>query len=291
MSRVYDKSVEFARSITKLIPSAPGMTLAKALKEVPELKSMYHTNSQVKDIMDKAMKVEGIQKNTSVHACGTLICPSDVTNYCPQVYIMNEETGKLEGTTQFTMGECEEIGLLKMDFLGLKTMTILQEGVEDINRIHGLNMTIDDIPLNDVHVYEHISKGHTKGMFQLEGAGMTSFMTQLFQDVSKEIAKIKALPLSEDGQKEAYANLGDQLFERMIAGISLYRPGPMDEIPNYIKGMLNPSTVKYDTPMLEPILKTTFGVIVYQEQVMQTVRELAGFSKGQADLMRKAMGN
>lgn len=147
MARVWDKSVEFARSITKLIPSNPGMTLDKALKEVPELKSMYDTNPEVKDIMDKAMKVEGLQRNISQHACGTIIAPSDVVNYCPQVYLMNEETGQLEGTTQFTMGECEEIGLLKMDFLGLKTMTILQESVEDINRIHGLNMTIDDIPL------------------------------------------------------------------------------------------------------------------------------------------------
>lgn len=253
-----------------------------SLTKTEESKKMY--NLTVYE--DSSYTVHGL----IAHNCGTIIAPSDVVNYCPQVYLMNEETGVLEGTTQFTMGECEEIGLLKMDFLGLKTMTILQEGVEDINRIHGLNMTIDDIPLNDVHVYEHISKGHTKGMFQLEGAGMTSFMTQLFQDVHSEIAKIKALPLGVEGKEEAYAKLGDQLFERMIAGISLYRPGPMDEIPNYINGMLNPAMIKYDTPMLEPILNTTYGVIVYQEQVMQTVRELAGFTKGQADLMRKAMG-
>lgn len=257
-------------------------TRVSSLTKTAKSKKMYNLTVYG----DSSYTVHGL----IAHNCGTIIAPSDVVNYCPQVYLMNEDTGELEGTAQFTMGELEELGLLKMDFLGLKTMTILQEGVEDINRIHGLNMTIKDIPLNDVKVYEHISKGHTKGMFQLEGAGMTSFMTQLFQDVHNEMNKIKALPLTDDAKEEEYAKLGDQLFERMIAGISLYRPGPMDEIPNYINGMLNPSMRKYDTPELEPILNTTYGVLVYQEQVMQTVRDLAGFSKGQADLIRKSMG-
>ena len=222
------------------------------------------------------------------HNCGTIISPGDITKYCPQVYIKNEETGKLEGTTQFTMGECEEIGLLKMDFLSLRTMTILQESVSDINNLYKKDISIDDIPLFDAKVYEHISKGNTTGVFQLESAGMTSFMGQLFQDVSVEINKIKKL--SKTKADIEFDNLGNQLFERVIAGISLYRPGPMDEIPNYIKGMLSPANVKYETPMLENILKTTYGVIVYQEQVIQIVRELAGFSKGQADLIRKSMG-
>lgn len=233
MSRVWDKPVAFARKITKLIPSTPNITLKKALEEVSELKNLYDTDKEVKDIIDKAKKVEGLPKNTSIHACGLVISPSEIVNYCPQVYILNEETGLLEGTTQFTMGECEEIGLLKMDFLGLKTMTVLQESVDDINKIHGLNMEIDDIPINDIHVYEHISKGNTKGIFQLEGAGMTSFMKQLFQDVSKEITKIKSLPLSKEGKDEACNELGNELFERIIAGISLYRPGPIDGATRY----------------------------------------------------------
>lgn len=290
MARIWDKAPAFGENICKLIPNTPKITIKKALSESVEFKNLYDTNPEVKDIVDKAMRFEGLKRNVSIHACGVIISSSDVTDYCPQVFLLNKDTGLFERTTQFTMGECEEIGLLKMDFLGLKTETVLDESVEDINNIYGKDLTIDTIPLDDVKVYEHIAKGHTKGMFQLEGNGMTSFMKQLFQDVSKLIRETKNLPLTKKVKEEKLSELGAQLFERMIAGISLYRPGPMDEIPKYIDNMLNPSHITYDTPQLEEILKPTYGIIVYQEQVMQTVRALAGFTKGQSDLMRKAMG-
>ena len=188
------------------------------------------------------------------------------------------------------MTEVEHLGLLKMDFLGLKTMSVLHESVKDVVKLYGIDIEIDNIPINDPFVYESLSKGNTVGVFQLESAGMTSFITQLFQDVPNKIKAIKLSTKKEDERKKLYAELGDVLFERLIAGISLYRPGPMDEIPKYLQGMLNPEKIVYDTPELEHILNTTYGVTVFQEQVMLIVRELAGFTKGQADTIRKAMG-
>ena len=143
-------------------------------------------------------------------------------------------------------------------------MTILDESVIDINRIYGKNMTIDDIPINDPKTYEKIAQGYTSGIFQLESSGMTAFMKKLFQDVSEKILEINKLPLSDMGKKQKYEELGNILYERLIAGISLYRPGPMNEIPNYIEGMLNPDKIHYYTPELEEILSKTYGVIVYQ---------------------------
>ena len=286
MARVFNKSAEFGRRITKLIPTSPKMTLKKALDESVEFLKLYKADPEVKKIVDIAQKVEGLPRNISIHACGVVIAPSDVTDYCPQVYIKDEETGIVEATTQYTMTEIEELGLLKMDFLGLKTMTVLQENVDDINTLYGKDLTIGTIPINDPFVYDHISKGNTKGVFQLESPGMTSFMKNLFQDVHGKIKKV-----SSNEYKEAeYEKIGQELFERLIAGISLYRPGPLDEIPRYIDSMLNPSHIEYDCDELKPILQNTYGVLVYQEQVMRTVRDLAGFTKGQADTIRKAMG-
>ena len=172
------------------------------------------------------------------------------------------------------MSECEEIGLLKMDFLGLKTMSILRECVTDINNIYGKDMKIADIPINDVESYKTISKGKTTGVFQLESAGMKSFMTELYQDINKKIKIVKDKKLSKIEEDEELERLGDYLFERLVAGISLYRPGPIDEIPNYIKNMINPDSIVYDTKELEDILNVTYGIIVYQEQVilMKTIR-------------------
>lgn len=326
---VYDEEEDkkLGDMISKTIPNAPKMTLKKAMDESPEFKNLYDTNKKVKEIIDIAFRLEGLPKNTSQHACGIIISNGAVTQYCPQVFLKNKDTGLLEGTTQYTMTECEEIGLLKMDFLGLKTMAILQESVDDINKIYGLNMTIDDIPRDDPAVYSHIAKGYTKGVFQLESPGMTAFMVKLFQDVSKKISDIehevlsnipstvnlpksvglsnldKAIKELHDNNKtlskaefdkyeellKKLAEFGNVLYERLIAGISLYRPGPISEIPTYIDGMLNPTHISYLAPQLESILNVTYGVLVYQEQVMTTVRELAGFTKGQADIIRKAM--
>ena len=275
--------------ITKLIPKALNITIDKALEESPELNKLYKSDKKVQKVIDISKIIEGLPKAISQHACGVIISDKSLYNYCPQVFIEDEDTGIVAPTTQFVMSECEEIGLLKMDFLGLKTMSILRECVTDINNIYGKDMKIADIPINDVESYKTISKGKTTGVFQLESAGMKSFMTELYQDINKKIKIVKDKKLSKIEEDEELERLGDYLFERLVAGISLYRPGPIDEIPNYIKNMINPDSIVYDTKELEDILNVTYGIIVYQEQVMATVRQLAGFSRGQADTIRKAM--
>lgn len=261
------------------------MTLRKAFKESPAFAELYDMNPTVKEIIDVSMKIEGLPRNTGVHACGVLIAPGPVENYLPQVQVFDEELGVWEDTTQVTMSECEELGLLKMDFLGLRTMGVASKALDLINKKRLLNketeLTFETIPLDDTKVYEFISKGATEGVFQLESPGMTVFMKELFQDVT---AKIKAKKFISNKK------FGEELFERLIAGISLYRPGPLDEIPNYIKYMLDSDSITYDIDGLKNILSNTYSVIVYQEQVMFIVRELAGFTKGQADTIRKAMG-
>lgn len=285
VTRVLNKPYALGDRISKAIPKEPKMTLNKALKQSQEFSTMYNTEKEVKEIVDIAMRLEGLPKNISQHACGILISPGAVSDYIPQVMIENEDTGVWELTTQYQGPLCEECGILKMDFLGLRTMGVCGSAIIDINkkRLAQGEEEIDflSIPTNDVKVYDFISKGHTQGVFQLESPGMTSFMTQLFQDVPNYLSVLS---------KEEMYRKGEELFERAIAGISLYRPGPIDEIPNYINFMLHPEEINYDIPELESILKNTYSVIVYQEQVMFIVRELAGFSKGQADYIRKAMG-
>jgi DNA polymerase III subunit alpha len=285
VARVLGKPYSLGDRIAKAIPQKPKMTLKKAFEESPEFKKMYEEDPEVREVVDIAMKLEGLPRNMSQHACGVIIAPSAVTDFIPQVWIENEETGEKEPTTQFTMSECEEMGLLKMDFLGLRTMGVVSTAIKDINarRKEEGKEPIDflSIPTDDIKVYDFISKGNTAGVFQLEGNGMTKFMQELFQDAHTYL-DIK--------DKEERRKIGRQLFERVIAGLSLYRPGPIDDIPNYIQNMLNPENITYELPALEPILRNTYGIIVYQEQVMFIVRELAGFSKGQADTIRKAMG-
>ena len=174
-------------------------------------------------------------------------------------------------------------------FLGLKTESVINDSLIDMSDRHGESYSIYDIPLNDVNVYRNLASGKTAGAFQLESSGMTGVITQMFQDLDDKIAEIQNTIPEEDQDKELL-KLGKQCFERLCSAISLYRPGPMDEIPNYIAGMLDNDAIHYDTPMLEPILKNTYGIFVYQEQVMQAVKSLAGFTSGQADLIRKAMG-
>jgi DNA polymerase-3 subunit alpha len=210
--------------------------------------------------------------------------------------------------SQVTMAEVEEMGLLKMDFLGLKTMSVIGDCLKTVNRIRNLQglQPVNyymDVPLSDPYVYAEISEGNTYAIFQIESEGMRSFMKELFSDVKEKISVIEskysftgfgefATGIGTDfsGYIQEMSTFGEELFERMIAGVSLYRPGPMDYIPDYIRGMNNPEGIVYDTPLLEPILKPTYGVIVYQEQVMDIVRSLAGFTAGQSDTIRKAMG-
>ena len=216
--------------ISKTIPNKPKMTLKKAFELSPEFEDLYNKNNKVKQVVDYAIRLEGLPKACSQHACGVIIADKDIKNYCPQTFLEDKKTGIIAPTTQYTMSECEEVGLLKMDFLGLKTMTVLDENVNDINEIYGKNMTIEDIPINDPFTYENIAKGKTVGVFQLESPGMTSFMSKLFQDVSKKIHEIDKKSISDSDKEKGYAELGDVLFERLIAGISLYRPGPMDGV-------------------------------------------------------------
>lgn len=294
MARVLDKPVAFAQRISAQIPSAPGMTIKRAMVENAELSNMYVSDAEVKEVMDLAMKVEGLIRNTSCHACGVIIAPDDVTEFCPQSFSYDKDTDSYERTTQYTMGECEEIGLLKMDFLGLRTESVIKESVNDILKYYNLKLNhydVDSIAMDDVNVYMMLAKGATAGVFQLESPGITKVIIDLFKDVEGKVAEIEQNAMLTEEEKEMEKKeFGKQCFERLIAGISLYRPGPMDFIGDYIRGKNDPSTIHYDCPQLKPILESTYGVIVYQEQVMQIVRALAGFTPGQADVIRKAMG-
>ena len=256
VGRVLDMPYADVDKIAKMIPEELKMTISKALSMNPELKAVYDTNNDVRYLIDMSMKLEGLPRHSSTHAAGVVICDKPVMEYVP----LNTNDGLI--TTQFTMTTCEELGLLKMDFLGLRTLTVIKDAFEEINRNReGKPLTIEDIDYSDPAVYELICQGKTTGVFQLESAGMQNFM--------KELAPT--------------------CMEDIIAGISLYRPGPMDFIPKYISGKRDPQNIKYTHPALESILKPTYGCIVYQEQVMQIVRELAGYSLGRSDLVRRAM--
>jgi len=241
--------------VAKMIPIQMGMSIDKALEINPELRAKYEQDSKVKELIDTARLFEGMPRHASTHAAGVVISKEPITNYVP----LNRNDECI--TTQFPMGQLEEIGLLKMDFLGLRTLTVIKDAVDLIYENHNVKIDIDRIDMNDSNVFKLIGEGKTAGVFQLESAGMTQFMKEL-------------MPTS---------------LEDVIAGISLYRPGPMDQIPRYLKNKNNPSEVKYDHPLLENILNVTYGCMVYQEQVMQIVRDLGGYSMGRSDLVRRAM--
>ena len=237
------------------------------------------------------------------HNCGVIIAPEPITNFIPQVVVM-DETGEKDAkgnkeyeevmVTQLDMAECEEMGLLKMDFLGLRNLSVIAGTLELINKnrlVEGLPLlTMDDIPITDPFAFKHIQQGNTIGVFQLESGGMTNLVSETYPDVDNYVREyIQDKKVNEKGIG-IFDERFDALFERLIALISLYRPGPMDEIPNYLHNMNNPDDVTYDAPQLKNILSNTYGIIVYQEQVMHAVRQMAGFSAGQSDVIRKAMG-
>ena len=241
--------------VAKMVPMQIGMNIDKALEINPELRAKYEQDDKVKELIDTARLFEGMPRHASTHAAGVVISKEPITNYVP----LNRNDESI--TTQFPMGQLEEIGLLKMDFLGLRTLTVIRDAVDLIYKNYNTKIDIDRIDMNDSNVFKMIGEGKTAGVFQLESAGMTQFMKEL-------------MPTS---------------LEDIIAGISLYRPGPMDQIPRYIRNKNNPSEVKYDHPLLENILNVTYGCMVYQEQVMQIVRDLGGYSMGRSDLVRRAM--
>lgn len=257
VARVMDIPYAKADSIAKMVPNVLNITLKEALEGSKDLRALYENDEEVTNLIDMAMRLEGLPRHTSIHAAGILITPERADKYVPLSRGANGEI-----TTQFVMTTLEELGLLKMDFLGLRTLTVIENTIKFANlRNSGLNLSLSDIDYDDPKVLQYISSGNTNGMFQLESGGMQRFMKEL-------------KPSS---------------LEDIIAGIALYRPGPMDFIPKYIKGKQEASSVRYDCPELEPILKPTYGCIVYQEQVMQIVQQLGGYSLGRADLLRRAM--
>ncbi len=241
--------------ISKMIPSELGMTINKALKINSELNELYNTNADVAKLIDTSISLEGLPRHASTHAAGVVICRDPVVDYVPLYY----SDGIV--STQYTMTLLEELGILKIDFLGLRTLTVIQSALDEINRIHKTDIDLENIEYDDQKVYELIAQGKTEGVFQLESAGMKVFLK----------------------------DLKPNCIEDLIAGISLYRPGPMDFIPKYVKGKKNFGSITYTHHSLEEILKPTYGCIVYQEQVMQIVRKLAGYSLGRSDIVRRAM--
>ncbi len=255
VGRVLDYPYSETDKLAKMIPMEVHITIAKALEQNRELKELYDTDEQVKQLLDIAMKLEGMPRQASTHACGIVITKDPVDSYVP-LYV-NE--GNI--STQYTMNLLEELGLLKMDFLGLRTLTVISDTEKLVKKTRGIDVEYDK-EMNDPNVYKQWQEGNSVGIFQFESQGMTNFMKDLKPDCLEDI----------------------------IAGVSLYRPGPMDQIPRYVKGKQNPGNNVYTHPSLEPILNVTYGCMVYQEQVMQIVRDLAGYSLGRADLVRRAMG-
>ena len=256
VGRVLDLPYARCDAIAKMIPGDLGMTLDKALKQSPDLREAYQQDEEVKYLIDMAKRLEGLPRHTSMHAAGVVIGQRAMDEFVP---LSRSSDGTI--TTQFTMTTLEELGLLKMDFLGLRTLTVIQDAVEQVERGHGIRLDMDHIDYNDKDVLAAIGTGKCDGVFQLESSGMKSFMKEM----------------------------RPENFEDIIAGISLYRPGPMDFIPRYLKGKNERTSITYECPQLEPILAPTYGCIVYQEQVMQIVRDLAGYTMGRSDLVRRAM--
>ena len=258
VGRVMDLPYAFVDGIAKMIPREPGVniTLERALEMNPELQKMYREDEQVHELIDMSKRLEGLPRHTSMHAAGVVISQKSIDEYVP---LSLGSDGSI--TTQFTMTTLEELGLLKMDFLGLRTLTVIQDAARLAGESSEADINMEKIDYDDKKVLSSIGTGRTDGIFQLESGGMKSFMKEL----------------------------KPQTLEDVIAGISLYRPGPMDFIPQYIRGKDHPETITYDCPQLESILAPTYGCIVYQEQVMQIVRDLAGYTLGRSDLLRRAM--
>lgn len=255
VSRVLDYPYAEADSLAKMIPNEIHITIKKALEQNRELKERYDNDEQVRKILDIAMALEGMPRQASTHACGVVITKDPVDTYVP-LYVRDGQIN-----TQYIMTTLEELGLLKMDFLGLRNLTVIQNTIEMVKKNYGIDVEFDK-DMSDPNVYKLWQDGNTLGIFQFESQGITNFMKELKPDC----------------------------LEDLIAGVSLYRPGPMDQIPRYIRGKQNPGHNEYTHPSLEPILNVTYGCMVYQEQVMQIVRDLAGYSLGRADLVRRAMG-
>ena len=256
VGRVLDIPYNKVDKIAKEIPNALGMTIDKALETNPNLKSLYEQDQETKTIINISKELEGMLRHASTHAAGVVISKNPIDEYVP-LYKHQDAI-----STQFTMTTLEELGLLKMDFLGLRTLTVIRDALDLIEKNHGVKIDFSKMDYDDPKVFELLSTGNTLGVFQMESAGMRSFMKQL----------------------------KPSNFEDIVAGISLYRPGPMDSIPTYLEYKHNPEKITYMHEKLKPIMEVTYGCLIYQEQVMEVVRELGGYSYGRSDLVRRAMG-
>ena len=256
VGRVMDLPYSLCDQVSKMVPAELNITLDLALQKNPELKALYESDEQVKKLIDMSKRLEGLPRHTSMHAAGVVISRTSIDEYVP---LSRGADGTI--VTQFTMTTLEELGLLKMDFLGLRTLTVIQDAVKMIEKDYGVKLDLEHIDYDDKKVMDSLGTGKNEGVFQLESGGFKTFMKELKPTTLEDI----------------------------IAGISLYRPGPMDFIPKYLKGKNDPASITCTCPQLEPILKPTYGCIVYQEQVMQIVRDLAGYTLGRSDLVRRAM--
>lgn len=299
LCRVKGLPVSYASTITgKLSDKAKNLqgSLSGDDKSL-ELLELLESDPVAKEIISDALKIEGNPRQTGKHACGIVVADAPVLNYLPTAMVKDTKNKDAKVlATQVTMGEVEKLGLLKMDFLGLKTLSAIGNGLAMARKRGSEYSSYIDIPCNDPYVYRDIAKGETFGVFQIESGGMRSFMKELFSDVRGRLKNLEEQyeamgwkSGNTDFQK-ALELFGEELFARITDGVSLYRPGPMDYIPDYLAGLNDPQNIKYDVPELKEILKPTYGVIVYQEQVMEVVRKLAGFTAGQSDTIRKAMG-
>ena len=285
VARVLEQPPSYGAKLASMVPDGVGMTIERALSESIDLKKAYDEDPIAKNVIDIAKKIEGGKRHASQHACGVMVAPTPVCEYLPTSMEIDDETGEKALTSQVIMTEVEELSLIKMDLLGLKNMSVIHEvadavvshyGEEDaLRQIHSANehFRYQDIPLNDRATYQMLRNGITGGVFQLESPGMTRVISQMLSDID-------TIP---DNKMES-------CFERLIAAVALYRPGPMDYIPDYIGGMKDKQNIHYDCPEEAEILAPTFGVMVYQEQLMQIAQRLAGYSLGQADVLRKACG-
>ena len=272
--------------LSSMIPQAVGMNIEKALNESPDFQNAYESDGNAKRIIDIARKLEGNKRHASQHACGLVLSPCPVSDFLPTSMEIDDLTQEKSLTSQVIMTEVEELSLIKMDLLGLKNLGVIHEVIDRIQENYGKEVILEqigskktklayqDIPLTDRETYRMLARGMTGGVFQLESEGMTKLIGQMLEDIDS---------LPDDRLEEC--------FERLIAAVALYRPGPMDYIPNYIAGMQDIHNIHYLTPELESLLRPTYGVIVYQEQVMQIVQKLAGYSLARADVVRKAMGD
>lgn len=285
VARCMGKPASFGTRLSGLIPKGPDMTIHKALETSKEFKEAYDTDPEYKKTIDLAIRLEGNRRHASQHACGVVLAPAQVSNFLPTSMEYDESTGEKSLTSQVVKDEVESLSLIKMDLLGLKNMGVIhevmdrimdtrgKESVKALMHVTGDMIRYQDIPLDDRETYKMLAKGLTGGVFQLESEGMTRLVQDLLSD-------IESLP--DDRLSEC--------FERIVAAVALYRPGPMDYIPDYLDGVKNPDQVHYDCPEEETILKSTYGVLVYQEQLMQIAQKLAGYNLGEADILRKACG-